>query len=145
MNSHNSPAPDTIYIFKKSSQSLYRRVQPSGLSLEAAAYTVTPGPRKRGVYSRFWRQNIVESAALGECFFLKSYPLAGLGDGQALVDICREGPAGHSQSPGLAMEGVGGRSPARLCLSCVTQAGPSLCTQQAKAACPGHLPKACQS
>lgn len=73
------------------------------------------------------------------------FPLAGLGDGQALVDICREGPAGHSQSPGLAMEGVGGRTPARLCLSCVTQAGTSLCTQQAKAACPGHLPKACQS
>jgi hypothetical protein len=37
--------------------------------------------------------------------------LASLRDGQALVDICREGPAGHSQSPGLALEVVGGRCP----------------------------------
>lgn len=36
---------------------------------------------------------------------------ASLRDGQALIDICREGPAGHSQSPGLALDVVGGRSP----------------------------------
>lgn len=52
-------------------------MQPSGSSLEAAAYTVTPGPRKRGgVYSRFWRQSIVESAALCECFFLSKIALS---------------------------------------------------------------------
>lgn len=39
------------------------------------------------------------------------FALASLRDGQALIDICREGPAGHSQSPGLALEVVGGRSP----------------------------------
>lgn len=39
------------------------------------------------------------------------FTLASLRDGQALIDICREGPAGHSQSPGLALEVVGGRSP----------------------------------
>lgn len=39
------------------------------------------------------------------------FTLASLWDGQALIDICREGPAGHSQSPGLALEVVGGRSP----------------------------------
>lgn len=71
------------------------------------------------------------------------FPLAGLGDGQALVDICREGPAGHSQFPGLAVEGVGGNSPAWPSLSC-DPAGPSLSTQQANAACPGRLPRACQ-
>ena len=72
------------------------------------------------------------------------FPLAGLGDSQALVDICREGPAGHSQSPGLAVEGVGGGSPAWPSLSYVTQAGTSLSTPQAKAACPGPLPGVCQ-
>lgn len=57
-------------------------------------------------------------------------PFAGLGDGQALVDICRERPAGYSQPPGPAMEGVGGRSSAWPSLSCVTSAGPAFSTQQ---------------
>lgn len=73
------------------------------------------------------------------------FPLAGFRDGQALVDICREGPAGHSQSPGLAVDGMGGRSPAPPSLCWVTRTGSSLSTQQAKALCLGPLPRACQS
>ena len=72
------------------------------------------------------------------------FPLAGLRNGQALIYICREGPAGHSQSPRVDRGGQGRQEPSSACSKLCDPAGPSLSTPQAKAACPGPLLGACQ-
>lgn len=72
------------------------------------------------------------------------FPLAGLRNGQALIYICGEGPAGHSQSPRVDRGGQGRQESSLACSKLCDPAGPSLSTPQTKAACPRPLPGACQ-
>ena len=67
------------------------------------------------------------------------FPLAGLRNGQALIYICREGPAGHSQSPRVDRVGQGRQEPSSACSKLCDPAGPSLSTYKLRLPAPDPL------